>query len=217
MHQGGDADRRLLAAKRLFEGDFEVVAQIAAAARTALAAAPAAHRAEHLLEGVGKAAALLEGGVPEAVIGGALLVVLQNVVGFVDVLEFLLGGLVPGVAVGVVLHRQLAIGPLQFLGVGGSADAENLVEIALGHVRRKPAGRTVLATPPPGRRPGVAGWIGPWHCRHDQAEPRFLCSSTSSNSASTTLSSPPGPPGWAWPLACGPGPGPAAALSCWAL
>ncbi len=74
--------------KALLERDFEVVAQVAAAARPALAAPAAAHElAEHLVEDVGKSAgeaeiagaasaALLEGGMAEAVIGGALLVVL---------------------------------------------------------------------------------------------------------------------------------------------
>ena len=116
----GDADRGLLAAKALLERDFKVVAQVAAAARPGLAA-PAAHElAEHLVEDVGKSARetkiawaapgpLLESGMAEAVIGGALLVVLEDVVGFVDVLEFLLGVLVTGIAVRVILHRQLAI------------------------------------------------------------------------------------------------------------
>ena len=59
------------------------------------------------------AAALLERGVAEAVVGGALLVVLQDVVGLVDFLELGLGLLVARVAVGVILHRELAIRLLQ--------------------------------------------------------------------------------------------------------
>ena len=54
------------------------------------------------------ARALLEGGMAEAVIGGALLAVLQDVVGLVDFLEAVLAVLVAGIAVGVILHGELA-------------------------------------------------------------------------------------------------------------
>src|SRR5712691_8412714 len=90
MDKGGDANRRLLAAKGVFERDFEVVAQVAAAAGTALRAAAAAHRAEHLFEDIGKAAgeaageitraatAVFERGMAEPIIGGPFLVVFQD-------------------------------------------------------------------------------------------------------------------------------------------
>ena len=58
------------------------------------------------------AAAVLERGVPEAVVGRALLGVLQRVVRFVDFLELAFGLGVAGVAVRVELHRKLAIGAL---------------------------------------------------------------------------------------------------------
>src|SRR5208337_129282 len=85
--EGRNADRRLLAAEGLLERDLEIVSQIAAAARSCLAAAATHELAEHLVEDVGKAAgeakiagtappALLECGMAEAVIGGALLIVL---------------------------------------------------------------------------------------------------------------------------------------------
>ena len=116
-------NRRLLAAETFLERDFQVVAEIAAAARSALAAASAAHElAEHLVEDVGKPsgkaeiagaapAPLLKGGMTKAVIGGALLIILEDVVGLVDLLEFLFGALVTRVAIRVMLHRELAIGP----------------------------------------------------------------------------------------------------------
>src|SRR4051794_15609072 len=102
MAEGGDADRRLFSAKGVLQRDFEVVAQIVAAARPGLAAAAAAHCAEHLFENVGEptgetageiagaAAATLECGVAEPVVSGALLVVLQDVISFADLFEFLL-------------------------------------------------------------------------------------------------------------------------------
>ena len=56
---------------------------------------------------------LLKGGVTAAVIGGALPHILQGVVGLVHLLELGFGRLVALVAVGMVLHRQAAIGLLQ--------------------------------------------------------------------------------------------------------
>jgi hypothetical protein len=144
--QGRHPDIGLLALEGLFQGDLEIVSEVAAAA-LALAAALAAHElAEHLVEDVGEAAgigeaeaagagrvAVLEGGVAEAVVGGALLVVLQNVIGLAQLLELRLGRLVARVAVGVVLHGQLAIGLLQLLGAGAALDAQELIKIRLSH------------------------------------------------------------------------------------
>ena len=97
----------LLALEGFFQRDLEIVAQIVAAQIGALAAL--AHEfAEHLVEDIGEArgkaeiavaaalAAILEGGMAEAVIGGALLILLQDVIGLADVLEALLGFLVAG-------------------------------------------------------------------------------------------------------------------------
>ena len=57
----------------------------------------------------------------EAVIGGALLRILQDLVGFVDFLELHLGRMVAAVAVGVKLHGELAEGALQLLLVAAPA------------------------------------------------------------------------------------------------
>src|SRR3990172_4014890 len=48
----------------------------------------------------------------QLVVLGALFTVAQHLIGLVDLLEPLLGGLVVGVFVGVVLHRQPAVGAL---------------------------------------------------------------------------------------------------------
>ncbi len=118
--QGRNAYRRLPAAEALLERHLEIVPQVAAAVRSCLAA-PAAHQvAEHLVKNVGEAsgeaeiartpsAALLERSMAEAVIGGALLIVLEDVVSLVEILEFLLGALVTRIAIRVILHRELAI------------------------------------------------------------------------------------------------------------
>ena len=110
-----------------------------------MAAAPAAHDvAEQVVENVGHrggeavahaaAAALLERGVAEAVVGRALLRVGEVLVGFVELLEPRLGLLVAGIAVGMARHRRLAEGGFQFGLGGGLGDAQDFVEVAFGHV-----------------------------------------------------------------------------------
>ena len=112
-HGARHPDLRLLAFEGLFERDFQVVAQIGAPALRTAAALAAHEIAEQIVEHVGEAAeveigaagarpppAVLERGMTELVIGRALLVVLQDLVGFVDFLEALLGRLVARVAVG---------------------------------------------------------------------------------------------------------------------
>src|SRR5690606_36386398 len=75
--------------------------------------------------------ALLESGMAEPIIGGALVAVLEHVIGFVDFLEALLAFGVAGIAIGVVRHRLLAISRLQ-LGLACAArNAQNLVITAL--------------------------------------------------------------------------------------
>ena len=126
------------------------LAEIVAGAGTRAATTAAAHEiAEHLIENVvqpaarreieaareaARAAALLEGRVPVAIIGGALLVVLQDVVGLVDLLETPLGLLVAGIAVGMELHGQLAIGLLELVGPSIARHAQGGVEILLCHL-----------------------------------------------------------------------------------
>ena len=78
-------------------------------------------------------AALLEGGVAEAVIGGALVAVLQDVIGLVDFLEAVLAFLVAGIAVGMMLHGELAERGLQLGVARGARDAQDFVIVALGH------------------------------------------------------------------------------------
>ena len=71
-----------------------------------------------------------DAGVSEAVIAGALLLVRQNGVGLAALLEFFLRVRVVGIAVGMVLHGQLAVSALD-LGVGGrTADAQHFVVVA---------------------------------------------------------------------------------------
>src|SRR5690606_14783654 len=108
-----------------FKRGFEVVAQIGTArggvaATAATTTAPAAHEiTEEIFKNIGEigeikplparagaAHAALKGRMAETVIGGTLLLIFKNIVGLADFFEFLLGGLVAGVAVGVIFHRQ---------------------------------------------------------------------------------------------------------------
>ena len=69
----------------------------------------------------------------EAVVLGPLGLVAENVVSFLDFLELDLSLLVAGIAVGVKLPRELAVGALDLLIRGAAFDAENIVIIA-GHI-----------------------------------------------------------------------------------
>jgi hypothetical protein len=182
----GDANRRLLAAKAVLQRYFEVVTQIAAAARPGLSSSAVAHElAEHFVEDVGKPAgkaefagsaraALLKGGMAKAVVSRTLLVVLEDVVGFADVLELLLGVLVAGIAVRVTLHREFAIGLFEIVGTGGPRNAESLVIILLSHARGAFVGGSAAANRPGEEAPGRFAFDRYLNCGADYAEPRFF-------------------------------------------
>src|SRR5258706_1608058 len=139
----------------VLERDLHIVAQIAAAVLPLAAAPAAAHElAEQIIEHIGErggeieslrtasAEPVLEGGMPEAFIGGTLVRVLQDLIGFADFLELVLCRMIAGIAIGMAFHRQLAIGAFQFLGCAAVRDPEDLVIITLTHTTRPPAVRT---------------------------------------------------------------------------
>ena len=126
----GDAKHRFL------ELEGEIFAQVGTAlcARTLASALPAEHIAkieqvaedvveivEHRgVESAIAARAAGNSGVSEAVVAGALLGVGENRVGFAALLEALLGRGILGIAVGMVLQCELAVGALDLLVVGGT-------------------------------------------------------------------------------------------------
>jgi hypothetical protein len=141
-------DLRLGTARRLLERDLKVVAEVRAAidaARTgaATAAATAEQVAEDVPERIGETAeagaahssGLIDARVPELVVGGALLRVRQDLVGFLRLLELLFGVLVLAIlrAIRMMLHRELAKGLLDLVFRSVAVDAQHLVEIAFGH------------------------------------------------------------------------------------
>ena len=167
LDRGGNADLRRLAGEGLLQRDLHVVAKIGAtlAAGAAGLAAPGAsthHLAEDVVEDVGhrrgevaaesarsRPAAVLEGRMAEPVVGGPLLRVLQHFVGFAELLELHLRLGITRIAVGVILHGELAKRTFQSLVVDFAGHAEHLVVIGLhsrfhGFCDRQSAGSRAL-------------------------------------------------------------------------
>ena len=89
-----------------------------------------------------------QAGVAVAVVALPLLAVGEHLVGLRALLEARLRRRVAGVAVGVVLHRHLAVLPLDDVAVGGPLDGEDLVVVALGGHEGacfRQAGRSLLS------------------------------------------------------------------------
>ena len=149
---GRDTNLGLGAVRGFFERYFEVVAQVCA---TIDAIAPAATGtslaedvSEDVAEGIGKttearlarAAATATGGIQSGmtmtVVDGTLLFVGENLVGLFGFLEFLFRALVVRIAVGVMLHGQLAIGLFQRVLVRITRHTQHFVVVPLRHCRR---------------------------------------------------------------------------------
>src|SRR3954469_14831744 len=138
----GNADGHLGAGHRLRKAERDLGLEVAP--RDGLAggaAAPPEERTEDVADVGGETAtrAAEAAGGAEAGEGAArvvlapLLRVGQNVIGLLDLLEALLGSSVPGVAIGMVLADELAVGLLDVLCRGLAVDAEDLVEVARSH------------------------------------------------------------------------------------
>ena len=164
-----DRDGLLAAEGGLLEADLELVAEVLAPSRPPTSAAPAAGAeevAEQIADDVLEAgaeveagagsAALLEGGVPEAVVEIPPPGIGEHLVGLGDLLEPLLGrGSIVGVAVGMELERETAVRLLDLVVVRAAGDAENLVVVALhGTPGASPArvSAPVLSAPPHRKR-----------------------------------------------------------------
>ena len=137
------------AGKRIAQADLDLRTQVRAATRAATrTVSPAGELAEHLVEDIAepaaigevepastRAAVLLEGRMAIPVVGRPLLLVLQNVIGLVQFLEPGLRCLVVRIAVGMVLHSQLAVRFLQVIRAGVARHTQGGVKILLGHIR----------------------------------------------------------------------------------
>ena len=150
FRDGGDADGFFGTARGFFQRNFEVVAQVRAAIDVAAPAtgcttrtAPAAEEvAKNVGKGVGKAFkpartraahGRVDTGVTIAVVGGFFVGVGEHFVGFAEFLELFFRFAVAGVAVGVILHGELAVRLFDDIGISVAVDAEHFVVIAFGH------------------------------------------------------------------------------------
>ena len=138
-----DANFRFKTVRGLLERDLEVVAQVRAAEdRRAAAACAAEDLPEDVAEDVAEAAhagasgarrVRIDARVAELVVRGALLRIAEHFVGFLRLLEVLLGARVFRIAVRMPFHGEPAIGLLQVFFGGVAVDAEHFVVIALRH------------------------------------------------------------------------------------
>ncbi len=125
---------------RVLEFHVDVFAQVSAALGAAAAArAPAKNfsQAEEVAEDIAqiggveaRACASAQTGMTEAVIHAALFDIRQYRVGFAALLEFFFRVGIVGIAVGMELQRQLAIGAFDLLLGGGAGHAQHLVVVA---------------------------------------------------------------------------------------
>jgi hypothetical protein len=149
----------------LFEGDHQVIAEILSLACSGPLPAGAAEKLpEDIPKEIFKAggevkvtserASVAKGAMTELIVLSPLLQVSENLIGFRDLFEFLLGLFVPGVAVGMVFERELAVGLLNLFFARAALDAEHLVIILLAvqlpiprpllpYITRKPLSSTL--------------------------------------------------------------------------
>ena len=150
--RGVDANLFTFAAISVFQGDFEIVAQVAAAVLPPCPLAThefAEQIVEHIGEGGGEIEAetvgalpppVLECGMAVAIVSRALLIVLQDFISFRDFLEADLGAVIAVIAVGMMFLGKLAIGALDLFDRGAFRTSQNFVVIALAHDRKSEHG-----------------------------------------------------------------------------
>ena len=140
----GQLEGDLRAGGRLLEADLQIIAQVGPGHGPGAAAARAAAKAEQIAENIAEvgedvvrtaktARAALEAGMAEAVIAGAPVGIAQHVVGFRGFLELAFGFGIPGVAVRVILHGELAVGLFYLVFRSVAGHAQHFVIIALRH------------------------------------------------------------------------------------
>src|SRR5262249_49705290 len=136
-------DFGLLAEGGLFEGQRQVAAGVTAALRPAAPASAAHVHAEKVAEDIAEdiaeigevgrieaaEAAAVQAGMSVLVIASALVRVHQHTVRLGALLELLFRLAVPRIAVGMVLHRQLAVGALDLLVGGRAGHAQDFVVV----------------------------------------------------------------------------------------
>ena len=190
-----NADARFGSARRVFERDLEVVAQIGAAKHRGARAPAAEDVAEDVAEGIREAAEpgaracgrRIDARVPVVIVRGALVRVGEDFVGFFGFLEVLFRFRIVRIAVRMMLHRELAIRLLDVVFRGVFVDPEHLVIISFCHGSLSAWYRNASTQKCRKGRPGC----GPPHLliADPAAGILYFLSLTSSYSASTTLPS----------------------------
>ena len=137
-----DVERLFVSERRLLESDLEVVAQVGSGRRSPGAPPRAAEQvaeAEEVAQdvaeigedrGIEPAGAARHPLVAEAVVARPLVGIREDGVGLRRLLEALLGGVVPGVAVGMVADRGAAVGGLDLRRARVALDPQHFVIIA---------------------------------------------------------------------------------------
>ncbi len=142
LRQRGNLDLGFGAEHRLFEVEFELIAQIGAPEYLRAAALSARENiAEHLAENIAEgfagaepaAAPALETRMPELIVNRALLSVAEHLVGLLGLLELVLGFRIVGISIGMVFHGQTPIGLFDVRLGRVARQLEELVVILLGH------------------------------------------------------------------------------------
>src|SRR5262249_10111648 len=145
LEREGELDLQVLAASRPATRTAPaLLEQILEAAEASEVAHEGAQRVRDVEVRVRGATARGFRGVAELVVAAAAVRVAQHLVGFRRFLEARFGRVVAGIAVGMELQRELAIGLLDGLLARGALDTQDFVVVALGGHQRFSAG--VLAT-----------------------------------------------------------------------
>ena len=103
----------------------------------------------------------------EMVVGGALLRILQDLVGLANLLEAQLGAVVVRIAVGMEFLGEAPVSRLELQLAGTSRNSEGLVVAALGHVDRGSFGFAHQPKSP------LIGDSDVWSAGEDQAATKF--------------------------------------------
>ena len=140
IDRAGDRDRGCLSVESVFQRNRQIVPQVGTTARALLASATAHEIAEQIFEDIRKGRAKVttatlaahsagKGVVAILVVGCFLLIIFQDVIGFVDFLEVFFGLGVILVRIRVQLTRFAAVGLFDFVRRGPFRDAQHIVEI----------------------------------------------------------------------------------------
>lgn len=187
----GDFDFFFDTESGFFEGDLQVVTQIAAALTSVAVgasasvgltkdllknAAPAPTSAALLaedfaedVEGIVETAATTgwtgsaagEGLMPVAIVGSTFIFIHEDIVSFADLFKFILGSMVAGIFIGVKLNGELAVAAFDFFAGGAAGDAEHFVIVAFDGRHGKKSGLSG------GFVWGVGGSFGGWETGGD--------------------------------------------------